>query len=152
MQCSPNKLIFRYWTNSFLYLVRNCWMIFFFLKQDLKIVGVFSLSLEDNKEYTWNKPTLNRSLSYAMLSEDTDFIKMNSFIHFAANFWKTFSFLKQDLKILSFFDLELKLKMLALFLSLKDNTEYMYILNQHWIGKHPMQCCPNRLIHINARS
>ena len=49
-----------------------------------------------------------------MLSEDTDFIKMNSFIHFAANFWKMFSFLKQDLKILSFFDLELKLKMLAL--------------------------------------
>ena len=49
-----------------------------------------------------------------------------------------FSFLKQDLKILSFFDLELKLKMLALFLSLKYNTEYMYILNQHGIGKHPM--------------
>ena len=61
-------------------------MIFFFLKQDLKIVGVFSLSLEDNKEYTWNKPTLNRSLSYAMLSEDTDFIKMNSFIRLATNF------------------------------------------------------------------
>ena len=59
-----------------------------------------------------------------------------------------FSFLKQDLKILRFFDLELKLKMLALFLSLKDNTEYMYILNQHWIGEHPMQCCPNRLIYI----
>ena len=73
-----------------------------------------------------------------MLSEDTDFIKMNSFIHFAANFWKTFSFLKQDLKILSFFDLELKLKRLTLFLSLKDNTEYMHILNQQWIGKHPM--------------
>ena len=112
----------------------------------------FFLSMEDNKEHTWNKPTLNRSLSYAMLSEDTDFIKMNSFIHFAANFWKTFSFLKQDLKILSFFDLELKLKMLALFLSLKDNTEYMYILNQHWIGKHPMQCCPNKLIRISALS
>ena len=63
-----------------------------------------------------------------------------------------FSFLKQDLKILSFFDLELKLKMLALFLSLKDNTEYMYILNQHWIGKHPMQCCPNKLIRISALS
>ena len=61
-----------------------------------------------------------------------------------------FSFLKQDLKILSFFDLELKLKMLALFFSLKDNTEYMYILIQQWIGKHPMQCCPNRVIYINA--
>ena len=63
-----------------------------------------------------------------------------------------FSFLKQDLKIFSFFDLELKLKILALFLSLKDNTKYMYILNQHWIGKHPMQYCPNRLIYINALS
>ena len=42
--------------------------------------------------------------------------------------------------------------MLALFLSLKGNTEYMYILNQHWIGKHPMECCPNRLIYINALS
>ena len=87
-----------------------------------------------------------------MLSEDTDFIKTNSFIHFAANFWKTFSFLKQDLKILSFFDLELKLKMLVLFLSLKDNAKYMCILNQHWISKHPMQCRSNRLIHINALS
>ena len=48
-----------------------------------------------------------------------------------------FTFLKQDLKILSFFDLELKLKMLALFLSLNDNTEYMYILNRHWKGKTP---------------
>ena len=146
MQCCPNKLIIDIKTNFFLYLVRNCSIIFFFLKE------TFFLSMEDNKEHTWNKPTLNRSLSYAMLSEDTDFIKMNSFIHFAANFWKMFSFLKQDLKILSFFDLELKLKMLALFLSLKDNTEYMYILNQHWIGKHPMQCCPNRLIHINTLS
>ena len=66
-----------------------------------------------------------------MLSEDNDFIKTNSFIYLAANFKKMFSFLKQDLKILSFFDRELKLKMLALFLSLKDSTEYMYILNQH---------------------
>ena len=61
-----------------------------------------------------------------------------------------FSFLKQELKILSFFDQVLKLKMFALFLSLKDNTEYMYILSQYWIGKHPMQCCPNKLIRINA--
>ena len=38
-----------------------------------------------------------------------------------------FSFLKQDLKTLSFFDLELKLKMLALFLLLKDNTKYVYL-------------------------
>ena len=38
---------------------------------------------------------------------------------------KMFSFLKQDLKILRFFDLELKRKMLALFLSFKDNTEYL---------------------------
>ena len=85
-----------------------------------------------------------------MLSEDTDFIKTNFFIHLVAK--KMFSFLKQDLKILSFFELELKLEMLALFLSLKDNTEYTYILNQHWIGKHPMHCCPNRPIYINALS
>ena len=52
-----------------------------------------------------------------MLSEDTDFIKTNSFIHLVAK--KMFSFLKQDLKILSFFELELKLEMLALFLSLR---------------------------------
>ena len=115
--------------NSFLYLVRNYSIIFFILKDN------FFLSMEDNKEHTWNKPTLTR-LSCTMLSEDTDFIKTNSFIHLVAK--KMFSFLKQDLKILSFFELELKLKMLALFLSLKDNTEYMYILNQHWIGKHPM--------------
>ena len=24
------------------------------------------------------------------------------------------------------------------------------MLNQHGIGKHPMQCCPNRLVYINA--
>ena len=60
-----------------------------------------------------------------MLSEDIDFIKTNSFIRLVANLKKTFSFLKQDLKILRFFDLELKLKMLALFLSFKDNTEHL---------------------------
>ena len=63
-----------------------------------------------------------------------------------------FSFFKQDLKILGFFDLELKRKMLGLFLSLIYNTEYMYILNQHWIVKPPMQSCPNMLIYINALS
>ena len=63
-----------------------------------------------------------------------------------------FSFFKQDLKILGFFDLELKRKMLGLFLSLIYNTEYMYILNQHWIVKSPMQSCPNMLIYINALS
>ena len=60
-----------------------------------------------------------------MLSEDIDFIKTNSFIRLVANLKKMFSFLKQDLKILRFFDLELKRKMLALFLSFKDNTEYL---------------------------
>ena len=78
--------------------------------------------MEDNKEHAWNKPTLNRSLSYVMLSEDTDFIKTNSFIHLVANFSKMFSFLKQDLKLLSFFDMELKLKVLALFLSLTERN------------------------------
>ena len=37
-------------TDSFLYLVRNCSIIFFILKQDIKMLGFF-LSLEDNKEY-----------------------------------------------------------------------------------------------------
>ena len=60
-----------------------------------------------------------------MLSDDTDFIKTNSFIHLATKFWKIFSFLKQYLKILGYFDLELKLKMLALFLSLKVDMEYI---------------------------
>ena len=60
-----------------------------------------------------------------MLFEDIDFIKTNSFIRLVANLKKMFSFLKQDLKILRFFDLELKRKMLALFLSFKDNTEYL---------------------------
>ena len=60
-----------------------------------------------------------------MLFEDIDFIKTNSFIRLVANLKKMFSFLKQDLKILRFFDLELKLKMLALFLSFKDNTEHL---------------------------
>ena len=82
-----------------------------------------------------------------MLSENNCFIKTNFFIYLAVNFPKMFSFLKQGLKILNFFDLELKLKMLTLFLSLKDNTEYMHIFNQH-----PMQCCPNRLIYINTLS
>ena len=40
-----------------------------------------------------------------MLSEDNAFKKPNSFIRLAANFLKMFSFLKQDLKIVSFFDL-----------------------------------------------
>ena len=56
-----------------------------------------------------------------MLSEGTYFIKTNSF-------GNIFFFLQQYLKILSFFEPELKLKMLALFLSLKTNMEY--ILNQ----------------------
>ena len=38
--------------------------------------------------------------------------------------------------------------MLALSLSLKDNTE----LNQHSIGKYVMQCCPNKLTYIKALS
>ena len=58
-----------------------------------------------------------------MLFVDTNFIKTNSFIHLGTNFWKIFSLLKQDLKILIFFDLKVKLKILALFLSLKDNTD-----------------------------
>ena len=62
-----------------------------------------------------------------MLSEDTDFIKTNFFIHLAINFKKILSFSKQDLKILRAFDLKVKLKMLALFLSPKDNTEYIYV-------------------------
>ena len=36
--------------------------------QDLKNF----LSLEDDKEHVWNKPTLNRKLSYEMFSEKTD--------------------------------------------------------------------------------
>ena len=67
MQCCPNKLVYIK-TNSFLYLVRNCSIILFSLKQDLG----FLLSLEDNKDHRQNKPILNRSLSYAMLSKDTD--------------------------------------------------------------------------------
>ena len=46
----------------------------------------FFLSMEDYKEHLWNKPTLNRSLSYALLAEDTDFIKTNPSIHLVANF------------------------------------------------------------------
>ena len=49
-----------------------------------------------------------------MLSEDTDYIKTDSFIHLVTNLWKMFSFLKQDLKIL------------ASFLSMEDNTEDMW--------------------------
>ena len=41
------------------------------------------------------------------------------------NFYKIFSSLKQDLKTLSFFDLKVILKTLALFLSKKDNTEHI---------------------------
>ena len=51
-------------------------------------------SMEDDKDHKWNKPTLSRPLSYAMLSEDTNFIKMNSFIHLATNFLKILFFLK----------------------------------------------------------
>ena len=39
--------------------------------QDLKIQGFF-LSLEDNKEHIWYKPTLNRKLSYEMFSKKAD--------------------------------------------------------------------------------
>ena len=58
-----------------------------------------------------------------MLFVDTNFIKTNSFIQLGTIFWKIFSLLKQNLKILSFFDLKVKLKILALFLLLKDNTD-----------------------------
>ena len=74
MQCR-NKLIIDIKTNFLLYLVRNFSVILFFLKE------AFFLPMEDNKEHTRNKATFNRSLSYAMLSEDNDFIKTNSFIH-----------------------------------------------------------------------
>ena len=57
MQYCPNKLI--------RILARNCLITFFFLKQDFKIL--FFLSVEDNKA------TLNRPLSYKILSGDTDF-------------------------------------------------------------------------------
>ena len=112
MQCCPNKLIIDIKTNFFIYLVRNCSIIFFLLKE------TFFLSMEDNKEHTWNKPTLNRSLSYAMLSEDNDFIKINYLIHLVANFKKML--LKQDFKILTFFDLEMKLITLMLFFRKND--------------------------------
>ena len=129
-------------TNFFLYLVWNCSIIFFFMKE------TFFLSMEDNKEYTWNKPTLNRSMQCCPKIR----ILLKQFPLFI---WRQISkrcspSWSRTLKILSFFELELKLKMLDLFLPLKDFTEY--ILNQHWIGKHPMQCCPNRLIHINTCS
>ena len=32
--------------------------------------------MEDNKKHTCSKPTLNRLLTYTMLSEDTDFINI----------------------------------------------------------------------------
>ena len=74
--------------------------------------------MEDDKGHKWNKPALNRSLSYAMLSEDNDFIKINYLIHLVANFKKML--LKQDFKILTFFDLEMKLITLMLFFRKND--------------------------------
>ena len=53
-----------------------------------------------------------------MLSEDNDFIKINYLIHLVANFKKML--LKQDFKILAFFDLEMKLITLMLFFRKKD--------------------------------
>ena len=51
----------------------------------------------------------------------------------------------------SLFELNVKLKILALLLPLKDNA-ILYILNQNQIGKHPMQFHSNRLISIKALS
>ena len=42
--------------------------------------------MEDNKEHTWNKPTLNRSLSDVILSEDTDFNKKEFLYSFGNKF------------------------------------------------------------------
>ena len=46
MQCCPNKLIIDTKANFFLYLVRNCSIVFFFLKE------TFFLSMKDNKKHT----------------------------------------------------------------------------------------------------
>ena len=91
--------------------------MFSFLKQDLKIL-TSCLSVEDNTEDMWNKPTLSRELSYALLSEKTDLHLKNFFIHLP------------HLLVKSFFGVKVKLKILSLFLSLEDNTEYMSE-NQH---------------------
>ena len=91
--------------------------MFSFLKQDLKIL-TSCLSVEGNTEDMWNKPTLSRELSYALLSEKTDLYLKNFFIHLP------------HLLVKSFFGVKVKLKILSLFLSLEDNTEYMSE-NQH---------------------
>ena len=63
------------------------------------------------------------------------YIKTNFYLHLPHLLLKTL------------FDMKVKLKILSLFLSLKDNTEYIC-----HIGKHPMQCCPDRLIYMKALS
>ena len=112
----------------------NSWKMFSSLKQDHKKPFV---SVEDNTGGMWNKATLKRQLSCVLLSKKRNYIKRN-----------IFSFSSQRL-LKRFLDLKMKLKMLPLFLSLKDNT---VVLNQQWIGKDPIQFFLNRMIYIRVLS
>ena len=86
-----------------------------------------------------------------MFSEDNDFIK--TFLYsFGHKFLKDVLLFEVGLQSFKLFWPGVETQNVSFILSLKDNTEYMYFLNQHWIDKHSMQCWPNRLIHINAFS
>ena len=82
-----------------------------FLKQDLKILAAFLL-VQDNTEGMWNKATLNRQLSHALLSEKTDLHSNNFLSWFATSFTKNFLWPEGETQKISFIS------------SLEDNAEY----------------------------
>ena len=119
MEYCPNELVYIQ-TKPLLYLIKYFSIIFLFLKQKLKI-SVIVLSLEEIKEQHHWIGNYHMSCCLKILI----YVKTNFFLYLVQRLSK------------SFFDLKVKLKMLVLLLSLKDNTEYI-CLNQHWIGRCAM--------------
>ena len=105
--------------------------MFSFLKQDLKILASFLL-VEENTEDKWSW------ISYYPMycPKWLIYIKTNLYLHLP------------HLLLKNFFDMKVKLEVLPVF----PIYIYIYDLNQHWIGKHPAQFCPDRLIYIEALS
>ena len=136
MQYYP-KILIHIKTNSFTHLATNFSKMFSFSKQSLRNLLLFcprkiiQKICEINQHWIGNYPM-------HCCPKRLSFLKTNFFLHLPYLLLKIF------------FDLKVKLKILSLFLSLKDITEYAF--NQYWIGKNPMQCCPNRLIYSKALS
>ena len=110
-------------------MVTNFQKMFSFLIQDLKILVSF-LSVEDNKKIC--------DCPMHCCPKRRSYIKTNSFICHIFYLKASLTWRWNSKCYLYFSDWKI--------------IQNIYVLNQHWIGKHPMQCCPNRLIYIKTLS